>query len=206
MAIWAWYRPGPEHRDDGDREDEAGKGEDDVEGAHRDVVRTTAGKPGDRAQRRPDDDREPDCQDPDLQRDPRAEDDPAELVAQVGVETHDVLRLVGRAAQEVDARRLATVDAGLAGVEHRHEGIVRGDDRGEDRDQHHGAEDDQAGDGRALAQDVPRACHGEGSRRFSLVGPTAASTGCRTVAISRAGSAGRGTRRTRPRPGSPRRR
>ena len=75
------------------------------------------------AQDRADQDREPDRQDPDLQRHPGAEDDPAELVAQVRIETHDVLRLVRRAAEEVDARRLAALDPGLARVEHRDVGI-----------------------------------------------------------------------------------
>ncbi len=37
----------------------------------------------------------------------RAVDDPAELVAAVAVDAHSVLRLVGRAAEQVDAGRRA---------------------------------------------------------------------------------------------------
>ena len=83
-----------------------------------------------------------------------AVDDPAELVAQVRVEAHQVLRLVGRAAQEVDARRRAARDVGLAQVEQRHDRIVRRDERREDGDQEQEREDDEPDDRGALAQDV----------------------------------------------------
>ena len=52
--------------------------------------------------------------DPDLERHARAEDDPAELVSDVRVETHDVLRLVRRAAEQHGCTERAPARTGLA--------------------------------------------------------------------------------------------
>ena len=70
-----------------------------------------AGVAGDQADQRADDDRESDRHEADEERDPGAMDDPAELVADVAVGAHDVLRLARRAAEQVDARRARLLDA-----------------------------------------------------------------------------------------------
>jgi hypothetical protein len=72
--------------------------------------RKPASAPNDRA----DQDRKADGREADHQRDARAVEDPAEEVAHVAVGAHDVLRLVCRAAEDVDARRLALLDLLLA--------------------------------------------------------------------------------------------
>ena len=92
---------------------------------------------GQRAQRRPDDDGEPDGREADDQREARAEEHPAELVAHVAVHAQDMLRLFRRAPEQMDARARSLLDAFLEADQHlirRKRGDERGQDGGGDQD------------------------------------------------------------------------
>ena len=148
---------GAERGHDPDRQQQAGEGQHDVHEPHQDVVEVAAHVPGHGADEAADDDREADGQEADLERDAAGEDDPAEHVPEVAVRAHEVLRLVRRAAQGVDARRRAALDAGLdwAKVLTLPEGRdLLGEDRHQDDDQ----QDRQADDRVALAEDVAKRC------------------------------------------------
>ena len=96
-----------------------------------------AGVAGERADGRPDDDREADRQEPDPERDVRAPwTTRLNTSRTLPSMPEDVLRLVGRAAQQVDARRRPLLDAGLDAEEHRLGRVVGRDQVGEDRDEH----------------------------------------------------------------------
>ena len=96
-------------------------------------------------------------------------DDPAEHVAEVAVGPEDVLRLVGRTAEQVDARRRPPLDPGLV-PEQALVRVVRGDDVGEDRDEDEEAEDQQPEHGGALAQDVAQRVAPDPARRRGDLG------------------------------------
>jgi len=66
-----------------------------------------------------------------------------------------MLRLIGRAAQQVDARAVAL--AHVLNADERLLGIIGGDERGEERAQQQRAQQDHADDGRLLAEE-PSQC------------------------------------------------
>ena len=183
-----------------------GNDEHDVHRPHEDVVRPPAGVSGDRADQRSDDDRERHRDDTDLKRHARAVDHPAELVSDVRVQTHDVLRLIRRAAERMDARS-SPARTGFRYIEHRLVRRVRRDRRREDRDRDEPEQDREADDCRPLAHDVAERVAPERSwrRGDDLAGPVDRwlRRGHRT-SLTAAGSAGRGTRTRCRRRGSPR--
>jgi hypothetical protein len=79
---------------------------------------------------------------------------PAQDVAEVAVGAQDVLRLVERTAEGMDAWSVAAFDALLSQGEHRRGRIERGDHVREDGRQQQERQDRQANDRAALAQDV----------------------------------------------------
>ena len=153
IASRALNRPWPDGGDDDDGQEQRRESEQDVHEAHEDVVGPARHVAGHRADRRPDEDREADRGEADDQRRPGAVDDPAEHVAEVAVGAEDVLRLVGRAAEQVDARRRPALDAGLD-AEERLGRVERGDLAGEHGHEEEHREDGQPDDRGALAQDV----------------------------------------------------
>jgi hypothetical protein len=200
-----------EHGDDGDRQQQRGKAEDHVHHPHDDVVQPAAPIGRDGAEEHAAGHGEEDGGEADRQADPRAVDDAAQLVAHVAVDAHDVLRLRDRAAEHVDARRRALAHLLLAD-QHLLWVVGREDRRGEG-DDHHEADQAQADDAglatqQAMQRGLPerrRAAQegllvllpGEDLRRplqgGHHVGPA--------LPVIPAGSAGRGTRRTRRPPG-----
>ena len=130
-----------------------------------------------------DEDREADGQEADLERDAGAVDDPAELVADVAVESHEVLRLVGRAAERggctappalhARSRRCRASTVRVEGRDQRRRRSPTKTRRAEER---------QADDGGPLAQDVARRVAPEagelrrGERDDRFVEQSAAST------------------------------
>ena len=111
IASSALIRLGPSSGHDGDRQQQRREDQQDVHEAHQDVVGPAADEAGDAPMVVPTTIAKPTVAKPTEQRYPRAVDDPAEHVADVAVGAEQVLRLVGRAAQEVDARRGPPLDA-----------------------------------------------------------------------------------------------
>ena len=134
-------QPAPEHRDDENGQQQRWEREQDVHTAHQDVVEAPAEEPGDETDDRADHHGENDRRGAGEQRDARPEDDPAELVAAVLVEAHQVLDLRLVTAQPVDARSFQLDLVGRR-VEEDLGGVIGGDQRSE-----HGHPDDQRGEG-----------------------------------------------------------
>ena len=116
-----------EHEDQ--RQDQRGEGQQDVDDPHQDRLHQAAQIAGQATDHDPDRQGDADRHQPQPQRYPGAEDDPAELVAAQGVGAHPVI--CGGGQQRVEG--------------HHRQGVVGGDERSEDRDddkeQHHdGAE------------------------------------------------------------------
>ena len=95
------------------------------------------------------------------QRHAGAVDDPAELVAHVGVDAQQVLGLLRRAAQEVDAGCRQALDAVLV-AEQDLVGRIARELVGEQGDEHEEPEQDQAHDCVALAEHAAAACRATG--------------------------------------------
>jgi hypothetical protein len=145
----------------------------------------------------------------DREADAGAVDDPAELVPEVAVDPHDVLRFVGLATEQVDAGRFALAHLLLA--DQHLLGIVGGDDRRRDGGDHHHADQAHSDDAglapeqalqgglperrRAAQQDLLVRLFGEGLRSLHAAfqgrhhGPL-------PLPLIPVGSAGRGSRRT----------
>jgi hypothetical protein len=92
------------------------------------------------------DDGEGDGGEADLQREPRAVNHPGEQVPVVPVDAEEVLGPITGAAEQMDAGRRATLHVG-EGLD----GIVGGDGIGEDRREHHQAQQEEAHLGRPMA-------------------------------------------------------
>ena len=125
------HEPGPEDRDDDDREQQARQRQDDVHQPHDRDLGHAAEEAGDEAERDPDDDRQRDDRDADQERQPRAVDQPRQDVAadRVGAER------IGPRAAFLPRRRLqehrVVGEIGRVGREH----------VGERRHQQHGDDD-----------------------------------------------------------------
>ena len=128
IASTLLINPRPQHGDDEDRQQQRREREQDVHAAHQDVVESPAEEPGDEADDRADDHGEGDRGGAGEQRDARPEDEPAELVAAVLVETHQVLDLGVVAAEQVHARLLQPALVGGRVEEHlvRPKGAISG--------------------------------------------------------------------------------
>ena len=135
-------RPGPEDRDDHDREQQARQREDDVHQPHDRDLGDAAREAGDEPERDADDDRQRDDRDADQERQARAVDEPRQDVAadRVGAE-----RIRPRAAV-LPRRRLQ--ERGVVGEV----GRVGREHVGERRHQQHGDDDDEARDGAVVAR------------------------------------------------------
>ncbi|HMT20056.1 MAG TPA: diguanylate cyclase [Promineifilum sp.] len=101
-------------------------------------------------QQRADDDGKAHRQEANVERNSRAVDDAAELITYVTVDAHDMLRLIGRATQEMDARRGAFLHVFRA--DENLFGVIRRNDRGEDRANHEQTVQNQPAHGRTLAE------------------------------------------------------
>ena len=155
IASRALNRLGPSGRDDGDRQQQRREGEEDVHEAHERCCRSspTCSR---RARRCVDPMKiaKPIAASPITQRRPGAEDHAAEHVAEVAVGAEEVLRLVRRAAEQVDARRGPLLDARLDAEQRLVRVVGARSASAKTATKTRNAEDDQPDDGGALAQDA----------------------------------------------------
>ena len=140
-----WKMPGPEHRDDPDREQQARDREHDVRQAHDHAVDGPADVAGDRRRGRSRPRGRPTTETiADQQRVAGAVDDPRELVPPERVDPEPVVERGARAAAAAEPREV--LDAR----------ILRRDQRREDRDEDEGPDEREADDrGRVAAQPAP---------------------------------------------------